>query len=81
MHEQNPSQTSLSNLTGISKSSLSQYLSGTNTPHRGRIAEIAFALGVSVGHLTANLRIASTELPPTDEEADFTGKGPCATCY
>ena len=138
MHEQNLSQTDLSNLTGIGKSSLSQYLSGKNTPNRGRIAEIASALGVSVGRLTANMQMVSTELPPITcnqkisiseaaqrlgkspqfvrvalqsgaapfgfatkvsgdqydyhispkllgeyigEEADFTGKGPCATCY
>ena len=138
MHEQNLSQTDLSNLTGIGKSSLSQYLSGKNTPNRGRIAEIASALGVSVGRLTANMQMASTELPPIacsqkisiseaaqrlgkspqfvrvalqrgaapfgfatkvsgdqydyhispkllnkyiGEEADFTGKGLCATCY
>ena len=53
MEEQNLSQTDLSNLTGIGKPSLSQYLSGRNIPHKRRLATIASALGVSTARLTA----------------------------
>ena len=56
MAEQNLNQTDLSNLTGIGKSSLSQYLSGKNTPHRRRVVEIATALGVSPGRLNTTFR-------------------------
>ena len=84
MHEKNLSQTDLSILTGIGKSSLSQYLSGKNTPHRGRIAEIASALAVSVGRLTTNMQTTSVELPPIacnqkisiNEAAQRLGKSP-----
>ena len=55
MNEQNLSQTDLSNLTGIGKSSLSQYLSGKNIPYRRRLAEIA-ALGISPGRLNLSLQ-------------------------
>lgn len=40
------SQTKLSELTGIGKSSISQYLSGKNEPSKERKKEIARALGV-----------------------------------
>ena len=40
------SQTKLSDLTGIGKSSISQYLSGKNEPSKDRKKEIARALGV-----------------------------------
>lgn len=40
------SQTKLSELTGIGKSSISQYLSGKNEPSENRKREIAIALGV-----------------------------------
>ena len=66
MQEKNLSQTEVSILTGIGKPSLSQYLSGKNTPHRKRIANLASALGVSIDRLTANVPVASTELPPID---------------
>ena len=56
MNEKNLNQTDLSNLTGIGKSSLSQYLSGKNMPHRHRIAKIATALGVSPGRLNIVFR-------------------------
>ena len=57
MNEQNINQSDLSNLTGIGKSSLSQYLSGKNVPHRRRISEIATALGVTAQRLTVTLQI------------------------
>ena len=62
MNEQNLTQTELSRLTGISTPSISQYLSGKNVPHRRRIAELAAALGVSPGRLTATMQ--EPELPP-----------------
>jgi transcriptional regulator with XRE-family HTH domain len=46
MRELSLSQTKLSELTGIGKSSISQYLSGKNEPTKDRKREIAKALGV-----------------------------------
>jgi DNA-binding XRE family transcriptional regulator len=46
MKELGISQAKLSNLTGIGKSSISQYLSGKNEPSEARKKEIALALGV-----------------------------------
>lgn len=46
MTELDLSQTKLSALTGIGKSSISQYLSGKNEPSKDRRREIARALGV-----------------------------------
>lgn len=46
MTELGLSQSKLSELTGIGKSSISQYLSGKNEPSKERKKEIARALGV-----------------------------------
>lgn len=46
MGELDLSQSKLSDLTGIGKSSISQYLSGKNEPSKGRKKEIARKLGV-----------------------------------
>ena len=46
MKELDISQSKLSDLTGIGKSSISQYLSGKNEPSDARKKEIALALGV-----------------------------------
>lgn len=46
MKELDLSQSKLSDLTGIGKSSISQYLSGKNEPNKDRKKEIARALGV-----------------------------------
>lgn len=46
MKELDLTQSKLSDLTGIGKSSISQYLSGKNEPSKGRKQEIARALGV-----------------------------------
>ena len=64
MNEQNLNQTDLSNLTGIGKPSLSQYLSGRNIPYKSRVVEIANALGVTPERLTAKRAIAECEAPP-----------------
>ena len=63
MDEKNINQTDLSNLTGIGKPSLSQYLSGKNIPHRRRIFEIATALGVTTVRLTVAMQIEDCEQP------------------
>ncbi len=46
MGELDLTQSELSDLTGIGKSSISQYLSGKNEPSKNRKREIALALGV-----------------------------------
>lgn len=46
MNELGLTQSKLSDLTGIGKSSISQYLSGKNEPSKARKVEIARALGV-----------------------------------
>lgn len=46
MKELDLTQSKLSDLTGIGKSSISQYLSGKNEPSKDRKREIARALGV-----------------------------------
>jgi len=63
MDEQNINQTDLSDLTGIGKSSLSQYLSGKNIPHKRRILTIATALGVTTQRLTTKLQSETCEPP------------------
>lgn len=64
MLDQNINQTDLSRLTGIGKSSLSQYLSGKNLPHTHRIVELATTLNVPVSRLTVNMQPTQEELPP-----------------
>lgn len=51
MEERNMSQAELSALTGIGKSSISQYLSGKNEPNQKRIEKIAEALECSIAFL------------------------------
>ena len=46
MKELGISQTQLAGMTGLAKSSISQYLSGRNTPPENRQEEIAVALGL-----------------------------------
>lgn len=60
------SQADLSNLTGIGKSSISQYVSGKNEPSKKRQKEIAQALGVADDYfekLTLSLT-ETTEIQP-----------------
>ncbi len=54
MSEKNYNITMLSNVSGIGKSSLSQYLSGKNIPSENRIVELAEALGCDPEDLTVN---------------------------
>ena len=65
MDEKNINQTDLSNLTGIGKSSLSQYLSGKNVPHKQRIFRIATALGVTTQRLVVTRQVEVYEHPQT----------------
>lgn len=51
MEERNMSQAELSALTGIGKSSISQYLSGKNEPNQKRTEKIAEALECSIAFL------------------------------
>lgn len=60
MRERNLTLTDVSHLTGIGKSSISQYLSGKNCPTRARRTEIARALGVQENYF---------ELFPTENNA------------
>ena len=50
MTERGVSRTKLSELTGINKSSISQYLSGKNQPTMARKRDIAMALGVDADY-------------------------------
>lgn len=53
--------TSLSGITGIGKSSISQYCSGKNTPSVQRMEVIAEALGVTKDDLIGNVSEQDTE--------------------
>lgn len=55
------SQTKLSDLTGIGKSSISQYLSGKNEPSREKKKEIARALGVQENYFEMLLPAATVQ--------------------
>lgn len=69
MKETGLTQSKLHDLTGIGKSSISQYLSGKNEPSRDRKREITRALGVKEDYfdtfepLTAIQRDLSTNVP------------------
>ena len=56
MKEKNLTQADIVRLTGLSKSGVSQYLSGKNKPSKKAIAKIADALNVSPEQLTDNSR-------------------------
>ena len=62
MSELGLSQSKLSDLTGIGKSSISQYLSGKNTPGPERVKVLADATGVSFDYLMGY------EAPPAKEQ-------------
>lgn len=63
MEERNMSQAELSALTGIGKSSISQYLSGKNEPNEKRTEKIAEALECSIAFLNGITNCSD----PTDD--------------
>jgi transcriptional regulator with XRE-family HTH domain len=65
MQERNLNQTDLSNITGISKPSLSQYLNGKNEPYKSRIAHIADSFGVPTSRLVGTMQ--TDELAHADD--------------
>lgn len=81
MEEKNVSQAELSALTGIGKSSISQYLSGKNEPKPKAVDKIAEALDVSAAYLNGLTTCSdSTDDPnglkniPVSEAAKRIGK-------
>lgn len=79
MNELDLSQSKLSELTGIGKSSISQYLSGKNEPSKERKKEIARALGVQEGYFeqfeaTAIVQHGSAINVPVADIAKLMGK-------
>lgn len=64
MRELGINQTKLSELTGISKSCISQYLSGEHEPYEERKKDIARALGVQETYFRAFLPVAEIETDP-----------------
>lgn len=79
MNELGVSQTRLSELTGIGKSSISQYLSGKNEPSKERKKEIAVALGVQEDYFnqfeaTAIVQHGSAINVPVADAAKLMGK-------
>lgn len=71
MNELNITQAQLSDLTGIGRPSISQYLSGKNEPSKARRYEIASALGVQEDYFerflppSANIRNDCVNVPIT----------------
>lgn len=63
MEERNMSQAELSALTGIGKSSISQYLSGKNEPNQKRTEQLAEALECSIAFLNGITKCSD----PTDD--------------
>ena len=61
MKELGLKQSNLSDLTGIGKSSISQYLSGKNEPTRERKQEIARALGVQEDYFDSLITTAMVQ--------------------
>lgn len=79
MNELGVSQTKLFELTGIGKSSISQYLSGKNEPSKERKKEIAVALGVQEDYFnqfeaTAIVQHGSAINVPVADAAKLMGK-------
>ena len=79
MKELDISQSKLSDLTGIGKSSISQYLSGKNEPSKDRKKEIALALGVQEDYFeqfepAATVQYGSVVNVPVPLIAELMGK-------
>lgn len=62
MEEQRITQSDLASMTGLGKSSISQYLSGKNEPKIKTVTTIASALNVSADWLTGAIDEPSTEI-------------------
>lgn len=60
MRERNLSRKELSALTGLSQSSISQYLAGKNEPYDGRKKDIAKSLGLDENYFMVRLPEART---------------------
>lgn len=74
MWEKHISGATLSRLTGIGKSSISQYMSGQSVPKQDRLSVIADALNCTVEELTTG------NLPESPEEAELSGIDYTMTC-
>lgn len=74
MQELNINQTQLVGLTGIGKSSISQYMSGKNTPTEERQKNIAVSLGLDPDYFTqdippvARVRTKGIQIPKLEVE-------------
>jgi transcriptional regulator with XRE-family HTH domain len=77
MNDQNITQADLSNITGISRSGISQYLSGKNIPHPATVRQIADALNVSDEWLAAEdeTNTGSIINMPIEQAAKLMGVG------
>lgn len=65
MEQADLKQSALSELTGISKAAISQYLSGKNTPSLERIKALADATGVTFDFLMGHEAAPLKEVPPS----------------
>ena len=65
MEQADLKQSALSELTGISKAAISQYLSGKNTPRLERIKALADATGVTFDFLMGHGAAPLKEVPPS----------------
>lgn len=65
MEQADLKQSALSELTGISKAAISQYLSGKNTPSLERIKALADATGVTFDFLMGHGAAPLKEVPPS----------------
>lgn len=81
MYERKMTQSELSGLTGIGKSSISQYLSGKNTPKAAVIEKLADALETSANFLLGESPVVDSEMGkpmknvPVKLAAALLGKG------
>lgn len=77
MTDQNITQADLSNITGISRSGISQYLSAKNTPKANTLALIADALKVSEEWLAAEDEVNTGSIinMPIEQAAKLMGVG------
>lgn len=65
MEQADLKQSALSDLAGISKAAISQYLSGKNTPNPERIKALADATGVSFDFLMGYEDAPTEDVPPS----------------